>query len=86
MIVYGMNPVAEALKAGRVKRLLVGRRDDQRLQRLLVLASEHRVPVERVESNELDRRSRDGVHQGVVAEVSAARDYSIGDLVHRTRG
>ena len=39
MIVYGVNPVAEALKAGRVKRLLVGRRDDQRLQRLLALAS-----------------------------------------------
>ena len=50
MIVYGMNPVAEALKAGRVKRLLVGRRDDQRLQRLLALASRARVPVERVEA------------------------------------
>ena len=42
MIVYGVNPVAEALKAGRVKRLLVGRRDDQRLQRLLALASRAR--------------------------------------------
>jgi 23S rRNA (guanosine2251-2'-O)-methyltransferase len=86
MIVYGMNPVAEALKAGRVKRLLVGRRDDQRLQRLLALASERRVPVERVEGRELDRRSRDGVHQGVVAEVSAARDYSVGELVQGATG
>ena len=86
MIVYGVNPVAEALKAGRVKRMLVGRRDDQRLQRLLALASEHRVPVERVEGRELDRRSRDGVHQGVVAEVSAARDYSVDELVQGASG
>ena len=41
MMVYGVNPVAEALKAGRVTRVLVGRRDDQRLQRLLALASQH---------------------------------------------
>jgi len=86
MIVYGVNPVAEALKTGRVKRLMVGRRDDQRLQRLLALASQHSVPVERVEAGELDRRSRDGVHQGVVAEVSAARDYSVGDLVQDADG
>ena len=86
MIVYGSEPVAEALKAGRVKRLLVGRRDDQRLQRLLALASPTRCPVERVEPGELDRRSRDGVHQGVVAEVSAAREYSVGDLVQDAGG
>jgi len=86
MIVYGVNPVAEALKAGRVKRLLVGRREDQRLQRLLALASRQGVSVERVEPGELDRRSRDGVHQGVVAEVSAAREYSVGDLVQDAGG
>jgi 23S rRNA (guanosine2251-2'-O)-methyltransferase len=86
MIVYGVNPVVEALKAGRVKRLLVGRRDDQRLQRLLTLASERRIPVERVDPGELDRRSRDGVHQGVVAEVTAAREYSVSDLVRAAGG
>lgn len=86
MIVYGVNPVAEALKAGRVKRVLVGQRDDQRLQRLLALAREHGVAVERVDSDELARRSRDGVHQGVIAEVSAARNYSVADLVQDAGG
>ena len=86
MIVYGVNPVSEALKAGRVTRVLVGRRDDQRLQQLLALASRHHVPVERVEASELDRRSRDGVHQGVVAEVSAPRDHSVSDLVGLATG
>lgn len=86
MIVYGVNPVVEALKAGRVSRLLVGRRDDRRLQRLLALAAERRVKVERVDAGELDRRSRDGVHQGVVAEVGEAQEYGIGDLVARGGG
>lgn len=86
MIVYGVNPVAEALKAGRVTRVLVGRRDDQRLQRLLTLAREHGVAVERVDSDELARRSHDGVHQGVIAEVSAARNYDVADLVREAGG
>ena len=81
MIVYGVNPVAEALKAGRVTRLLVGRRDDQRLRGLLALAERQGVPVEQADSRELDRRSRDGVHQGVVADVSAPRQWSVDELV-----
>jgi 23S rRNA (guanosine2251-2'-O)-methyltransferase len=81
MIVYGVNPVAEALKAGRVTRLLVARRDDRRLQQLLSLAAHRRVPVDRVDGAELDRRSRDGVHQGVVAEISAGREWTVQDIV-----
>ena len=86
MIVYGVNPVAEALKAGRVTRLLVASRADQRLRRLLALAAERQVRVERVDASDLDRRSRDGVHQGVVAEVTASREHSVGDLVHGAAG
>ncbi len=86
MIIYGLNPVAEALKAGRVTRLLVGARSDQRLQQLLALAAERRVRVERVDADELDRRSRGGVHQGVLAEVAAAKEYSVEDLVRGASG
>ena len=86
MIVYGVNPVAEALKAGRVTRLLVGRRDDQRLRDLLALAGSRGVPVEQVDSRQLDRRSRDGVHQGVVAEVGAPRQWSVEELVSHAAG
>jgi 23S rRNA (guanosine2251-2'-O)-methyltransferase len=86
MTVYGVNPVMEALKARRVTRIFVGRRDDQRLQRLLALAAERRVPVERVDPEVLDRRSRDGVHQGVVAELSAAQEYGVVDLVEGAGG
>ena len=86
MIIYGLNPVAEALKAGRVTRLLVASRDDDRLRRLLALAAERHVRVDRVDADELGRRSRDGVHQGVVAAVSAAREFSVDDLVRQAEG
>jgi 23S rRNA (guanosine2251-2'-O)-methyltransferase len=86
VIVYGINPVVEALKAGRVGRLLVASRDDQRLRRVLALAGERRVRVERVDAADLARLSGDGVHQGVVAEVHAGRDHSVADLVHAAPG
>ena len=35
MIIYGINAVAEALRAGRVRRIRVGGRDDERLRTLL---------------------------------------------------
>ena len=35
MIVYGINPVLEALRAGRVKALRIARRDDERMRELL---------------------------------------------------
>jgi 23S rRNA (guanosine2251-2'-O)-methyltransferase len=84
MFVYGLNPVFEALRAGRVTAIRVGRRDDGRLRQVLELARERGVPVERVESSALDRLARGGLHQGVVAEVGR-RDYAVGDLVTSDR-
>jgi 23S rRNA (guanosine2251-2'-O)-methyltransferase len=81
MIIYGINPVLEALKAGRVARLRVGPRHDGRLQQVLTLAASQQVPIDRVDPTALDRASRSGVHQGIVAEVTPARDLSLEELV-----
>jgi 23S rRNA (guanosine2251-2'-O)-methyltransferase len=81
LLVYGINPVLEALKARRVTRLRTSARDDRRIQEILSLASKHRVPIERVDVQALDRAARGGVHQGVVADVEAPREYSVQDLV-----
>lgn len=81
MIVYGINPVLEALKAGRVRRLRLATRGDRRIDEVLSLAREAGVPVERVEAQALDRATRGGVHQGVAADLEASRDYSIEELV-----
>jgi 23S rRNA (guanosine2251-2'-O)-methyltransferase len=80
MIVYGINPVLEALRAGRVRRLRVAR-NDRRIGDALTLASTHGVPVERVDPQALDRLARGGVHQGIVADLDAPRDYTLEDLV-----
>jgi 23S rRNA (guanosine2251-2'-O)-methyltransferase len=93
MIVYGINPVLEALRAGRVRELRVavasgggasgaGRKGgNDRLQQLLDLAEDQGVRVRRVPPDALDRDSRRGVHQGVVADVADAEAFTVEELV-----
>ena len=81
MIIYGINPVLEALRAGRVKELRVGDRADDRLKQLLAVAADRGVRVRRVPADVLERDSRRGVHQGVVADVEKAEDYSLDAIV-----
>jgi 23S rRNA (guanosine2251-2'-O)-methyltransferase len=81
MIIWGINPVVEALRADRVKALRVGGRGDGRLADLLALARARGVRVYQVGRDELDRDARRGVHQGVVAEIEAPPDYSIEELL-----
>jgi 23S rRNA (guanosine2251-2'-O)-methyltransferase len=81
MIVYGLNPVMEALRAGRVRKLRVGPRSDRRVEDAIALARQAGVTVERTDAASLDRAARGGVHQGLAAEVDAPRDYGIDELV-----
>lgn len=80
MIIYGINPVLEALRARRVRRLRVSGRGDGRVQDLLRLAAEAGLPVQRVDAAELERLSRGGVHQGVAAEIDDAPAFGVRDL------
>ena len=81
MIVYGLNPVIEALRAGRVRKLRVGPRADRRIEDAIALAKKAGVPIERLDAASLDRAAKGGVHQGVAADVDAPRDYAVEDLV-----
>jgi 23S rRNA (guanosine2251-2'-O)-methyltransferase len=81
MIIYGINPVLEALRAGRVRRLRVGPRTDARIDEALALARQRGVAIERVDAQAIDRAARGGVHQGVIADIEAPRDYSVEELV-----
>lgn len=81
MIIYGINPVLEALRSGRVKEVRVSDRGGERMRQLLALAGERGVPVQHVPPNALERQARGGVHQGVVAEVEDATAYSVEELV-----
>jgi 23S rRNA (guanosine2251-2'-O)-methyltransferase len=90
MIIYGINPVLEALRAGRVKEIRLSsdaaEPGNQRLRQLVTLADERKVRVRRVPVDLLERESRRGVHQGVVADVEQGDDYSIDELVRGASG
>jgi 23S rRNA (guanosine2251-2'-O)-methyltransferase len=86
VIIYGINPILEALRAGRVKEIRVGERDDERLRQLLALAEERGVRVRRVPVDALERESRRGVHQGVVADIEEGANYSVDELVRGASG
>ena len=81
MVIYGINPVLEALRAGRVTVVRVSERHDDRLRALLQAAASQRVRVEHVTSDVLARQARGGVHQGVVAVLSARQEFSVEELV-----
>jgi 23S rRNA (guanosine2251-2'-O)-methyltransferase len=86
VIIYGLNPVLEALRAGRVRSLRVSGRADQRVQEVLRLAAAAHVRVQHADGTELDRASRGGLHQGVVADVEDAPEYDVADLVGGAKG
>ena len=86
MIVYGINPVLEALRAGRVDSIRVSQRADARLNELLEAARKAGVAVKRVDANELERTAHGGVHQGVVAMVEDRAQLGPEDLVHSASG
>ena len=81
MTIFGINPVLEALKARRVVRLRIAARRDKRIDEIVHHANGQKIPIERVDQLALDRLARGGVHQGVIADVEDARDYSIQDLL-----
>jgi 23S rRNA (guanosine2251-2'-O)-methyltransferase len=86
MIIYGINPVLEALRSGRVREVRIADRGSDRLRQLVALAGERDVRVQRVAPAALDRQARGGVHQGVIAEVDDLEDYSLADLVAGAAG
>jgi 23S rRNA (guanosine2251-2'-O)-methyltransferase len=82
MLIYGINPVLEALKAKRVKAIRVTPRADDRVTAVVRLAEEQGLPVHRVSPAELDRLAGAGQrHQGLIADVAEAGPYSVEDLV-----
>ena len=81
--VYGVHAVA-ALLANRhrsTKRLYINQdRIDKRLQDLLNIAEQKRVPVETLSLQKMNQRFADFVHQGIVASAEPLPDYIESDL------
>lgn len=83
-MVYGVNAVLEALRAGKRQvetiTILQSARPD-RLKAVLELAREKGVPVQRVPRLDLDRSLGEARHQGVVARIAAAHYADADDLL-----
>jgi 23S rRNA (guanosine2251-2'-O)-methyltransferase len=81
VIIYGVNPVLEALRARRAVELIVAAPPGERVGELVALASRSGVPVRDVSKAEFARLLPTGVHQGVAAVTSAPPQATLEDLV-----
>lgn len=87
--IYGVHAVQALLQhhPKRVKQIWLSEgRSEPRLETLLALAAENRVPVGQAERREMDAWV-EGVHQGVVAEVSPSQvwgELMLEELLERT--
>ena len=87
--IYGINAVAEALKARGRAFAWVGvakERHDLRLQRVVEECRRQGVVVRFVSRPELDRMAGNNAHQGVVAVTSAKQYSGLEDVVDGKRG
>jgi 23S rRNA (guanosine2251-2'-O)-methyltransferase len=85
-LVYGINPVSEALTARRVSRLVHLRGGGPRVNALVSRAQELRIPVDTVDRRQLDKLTHGGVHQGVAADVQTVPTYTLDELVQQAHG
>jgi 23S rRNA (guanosine2251-2'-O)-methyltransferase len=88
---YGINPVIEALKAGRpIQRLLISdqRKADREVQEIMRLAKARQIEVRFAPRDAMTREAQNVPHQGVIAFASA-REYATLDeilLIPEQRG
>ena len=89
MLIYGINPVLEALRAKRVTTLRVSQRAGGRVADVVAAAERAGVAIRRVSPADLDRAVGGGAHgrhQGVVAEVQESTTVDVRDLIAGATG
>jgi 23S rRNA (guanosine2251-2'-O)-methyltransferase len=87
-ILYGRNPVREALRAGRPARKLVvaeGLEDEPRLREILALAAERGIPVEPAARRRLDDIAHTEHHQGVAGYFHGRPPQRLEDVLESVR-
>ena len=85
MIVYGANPVIEAIRAHprRVRYVAIQREQSGRMQKLVAAAKAEGIAVKILTTNEIVRLAGRGVHNGVIAEVAEGEYADFHDTVAR---
>lgn len=81
--IYGLHPIVALLRDApeRIKQLFVqAERQDARLQEILMLAKQAKIPVQNTSRASLNQLAAGGLHQGVVAHLASGSRYSERDL------
>ncbi|MHB0970045.1 MAG: 23S rRNA (guanosine(2251)-2'-O)-methyltransferase RlmB [Thermoanaerobaculia bacterium] len=83
MIIYGTNPVREALRssAGKIRFIGVSKDHRGKQQAVIDLARDANVPVRYLPLDQIRRIAGTGVHNGVVAEISETAYVDFDDEV-----
>lgn len=86
-IIYGLNPVVEALRGTRkaFELFVAGAGTDKRLEKLLKLAAEKAVPVRHREKADIFRLCGNDHHQGVALRIEGFSYAEIDKILDRCR-
>jgi 23S rRNA (guanosine2251-2'-O)-methyltransferase len=83
MLIYGIKPVLEALRAGLATELRIAERSGANLSEVIKVAERDHIWIRKVTPAELDRAAGGGArHQGVVANVRHTAAYTVQELVN----
>lgn len=87
-IIYGLNPVMEALRGTReiYELFVAGSSSDKRVEKLLKLAAERKVPVRQREKADLTRLCSTEHHQGVALKVEPFPYADLDDVLAELQG
>ncbi|HEY4642343.1 MAG TPA: RNA methyltransferase substrate-binding domain-containing protein, partial [Thermoanaerobaculia bacterium] len=85
MIIYGVNPILEAIRSHpeRIRYVGVAREETARHQRLMGEAKRAGVAVRNLPLDQIDRLAGRGVHNGVVAEISETAYADFDEIVEK---
>jgi len=87
-IIYGLNPVMEALRGTRriFELFIAGSSSDKRMEKLLKLAAERKVPVRQREKSDLGRLCGTDHHQGVALKAEPFQYADLDDILESLKG
>jgi 23S rRNA (guanosine2251-2'-O)-methyltransferase len=85
-LLYGINSVIEALRAGGLEKVCIERGlDTPRIREILSLCRQKHIPVSREERAWLDRKTGGARHQGVLCHVSELPVHAVEDIVSEAK-
>lgn len=87
-IIYGLNPVMEALRGTReiYEVFVAGSTSDKRMEKLLKLAADRKIPVRQREKGDLNRLCGTDHHQGVALKAEPFPYADLDDVLAELKG